>query len=85
MKIHESYFMSDLTTRKIIEEIESLPIEARVQVAESVLKSLNPTDSKIDDKWIEVAERRLEEMISSEVKSIPGDEVFKKIQEKFAK
>ncbi len=77
--------MSDLTTKKIIEEIESLPIEARAQVAESVLKSLNPTDSKIDDKWIEIAEKRLEEMISSEVKSTPGDEVFNKIQEKFTK
>lgn len=77
--------MSDLTTKKIIEEIESLPIEARAKVAESVLKSLNPTDSKIDDKWIEIAEKRLEEMISGEVKSIPGDEVFNKIQEKFTK
>ncbi len=72
--------MSDITTKKLIEEIESLPVEDRVLVADSVLKSLNPADEGIEKKWIEVAEKRLNELKTGKVKGISGEEVFEKIQ-----
>ncbi len=71
--------MSDITTKKLIEEIESLPVEDRVLVADSVLKSLNPADEEIEKKWIEVAEKRLNELKTGKVKGISGEEVFEKI------
>ncbi len=77
--------MGNLTTKKLIEEIESLPVEDRVLVADSVLKSLNPVDQEIEKKWIEVAEKRLDELKSGEVKGISGEEVFEKIQKRFSK
>jgi hypothetical protein len=72
--------MSDLTTKKLIEEIESLSVEDRVLVADSVLKSLNPVDEGIEKKWIMVAEKRLRELKSGRVTGISGEEVFEKIQ-----
>lgn len=73
------------TTKKLIDEALSLPVEERVLIADSLLKSLNMPDIAIDKKWIEIAKRRLGEMRSGEVKPIPGDEVFFRIHERFAK
>ncbi|MBA3031342.1 MAG: addiction module protein [Desulfobacteraceae bacterium] len=65
-----------MTAKKIIEEALSLPIEQRVLIADSLLKSLNMPNPAIDDKWTEVAKRRLQELRSGKVKVVPGDLVF---------
>lgn len=77
--------MSENSTKKLIDEIESLPVDERAKVAESVLKTLNPVDSEIERKWIKTAERRLEEIQSGRVDTIPGEKVFEKIQNRFSK
>lgn len=77
--------MSDRSTKKLIEEIESLPVEDRMMVAESVLNTLNPADPEADLFWLEVAERRLDELKSGKVAAIPGDDVFRKIRQRFSK
>lgn len=64
------------TTKKLIDEVLSLPVEERAIIADSLLKSLNPPDQDIDTKWIGVAKRRLQEIRTGKVKPIPGDEVF---------
>jgi len=76
--------MSDRTTKRLIREIESLPVDERILVADSVLKTLNPVDQDIEDQWIAVAETRLNEMKSGKIQPIPGDEVFEKIQNRFS-
>lgn len=53
-------------------------------VVDSILKSLNPTQSDIDKKWGAVAKRRLKELRSGEVEGIPGDNVFQRTWEKFS-
>jgi len=53
-----------MKVQDLITEATSLPIEERALVADSILKSLNPTDSQIDKKWAEVATRRLQEVSS---------------------
>lgn len=68
-----------MKTEDLLREIESLPVEERARVSDSVLKSLNPPESGIDKKWAEVARRRLDEVQSGTVKPIPGDEVFEAI------
>jgi hypothetical protein len=73
-----------METRKIIEEVISLPVEERALIADSILRSLNPVESDIDKKWIKIAEQRLQELKSGIVKAVPGDEVFKKIWQRFS-
>jgi putative addiction module component (TIGR02574 family) len=70
-------------TAKIIQEAESLPVEERALVVESLLRSLNPPDPEIDKKWAEVAKRRLDELRSGRVAPIPGEEVFARIRQRF--
>ena len=72
------------STAEIIREAESLPVEERTVVVESLLRSLNPPDPETDRKWAAVAKRRLEELRSGRVKPIPGEEVFAKIRQRFA-
>jgi len=74
-----------MTTRKLIEQALSLPVEERALIADSLLRSLNVPDIAIDTKWTEVAKRRLQELRSGKVKPIPGDEVFSEVLKRFAK
>ena len=71
--------------KEIIEEAESLPVEERVIVIDSLLKTLNPPIPEIDLEWAEVAKRRLAEFRSGSVKAIPGKDVFARIGERFEK
>lgn len=71
-------------TAEIIHEVESLPVEERTRVVDSLLRTLNQPDPEIDRKWATVAKRRLEELRSGRVKPIPGEEVFAKIHQRFA-
>ncbi len=68
-----------MKTKELITEIISLQIDDRVVVVDSILKSLNPPESKIDKKYIAIAKKRLSELRSGEVKGVPGEEVFNKI------
>jgi putative addiction module component (TIGR02574 family) len=77
--------MSNRNTTNLIEEIESLPVEERIRVADSVLNSLNPTNQEIQDEWIELAESRLRELKSGQASTIPADQVFEKIRESYTK
>jgi putative addiction module component (TIGR02574 family) len=74
-----------MNTNELIDEAVSLPIEKRVLIVDSLLQSLNQPNSKIDEKWSEVAQKRLMEMRSGKIKPIPGEEVFKNIRGKFEK
>lgn len=72
------------STAEIIREAETLPVEDRALVVDSLLRSLNQPDPGIDRKWAAVAKRRLEELRSGRVKPIPGDQVFANIRRRFA-
>lgn len=76
--------MSDNTTKRLIEEIESLPVDERIRVADSVLQSLNTTNREIEDVWIETAENRLRELKSGKVTPISEEQVFDKIKKQFS-
>jgi putative addiction module component (TIGR02574 family) len=68
----------------LIAEAISLPVEERAIVVDSILRSLNSPEDDIDRHWIAEAERRLEEVHTSRVKAIPGDQVFAQIRKRFA-
>jgi putative addiction module component (TIGR02574 family) len=69
------------STAEIIRQAQSLPVEERALVVDSLLRSLNPPDPEVERKWLAVATRRLQELRSGRVKSISGEEVFSKIRQ----
>lgn len=71
-------------TKEIIEEASALPVEDRATVVDSLLRSLNTPDSENDLAWLNVAKRRLAEIRSGRIKSVPGHKVFTIISELFA-
>jgi len=71
--------------KEIIKEAESLPVEERAMIIDSLLRSLNPPSMEIDKEWIKVAKKRLSELRSGAVKPVPGNRVFAKIRERFEK
>ena len=73
-----------MKTKELIAEAISLPVEERALVVDSLLRSLNPPESEIDKKWAAVAKQRLKELRSGEVTAVPGDDVFKRIWQRFS-
>ncbi len=71
--------------QELIDEVSALPVDERALVVESLLKSLNPTETDIDGQWAEVAHNRLAELESGEVQAVPGEEVFRKIRSRLNK
>jgi len=72
-------------TKDIIEQVESLPVEERALLVDSILQTLNRPDAEIDRKWTETARSRLEDLRSGHVQSLPGDEVLAKARKRFEK
>jgi putative addiction module component (TIGR02574 family) len=63
-------------------EIEALalPRHARARIAELLIASLDE-DSEIERAWDEEVRRRVEEIRSGKVQTVPGEEVFKEIED----
>ncbi|MDP2681339.1 MAG: addiction module protein [Deltaproteobacteria bacterium] len=68
-----------MKSEELFDEAVSLPVEIRAQLVDKLLRSLHPVQKEIDKLWAAEAEKRVEEIKSGKVKTIPGDEVFKKI------
>ena len=68
-----------IKTNELFDEAVSLPVEIRTQLVDKLLRSLHPIQKEIDELWAAEAEKRVEEIKSGKVITIPGDEVFKKI------
>ena len=66
-------------------DVNSLPIEQRVKLAEIILESINPPKLEIEKEWIRVAKLRLNEIDSGKVKTIPMEDVMEKVETIFKK
>ena len=73
-----------MNTKQLIEEAVSLPVEERTIVVDTLLRSLNQPESEIDKAWAKEAKRRLDDLRSGKVNAIPGEEVFRKIRDRFS-
>ena len=72
-----------MKTDDLILEIQSLPVEERARVADSVLRSLNQTASEVDQKWTSLASKRFQDIRTGSVKPVAGDVVFNEIWHRF--
>ena len=74
-----------MNAKELIDEAVALPVEERVLVVDTLLRSLNQPESEIDKKWAAEARRRLAERRSGSVEAIPGQEVFDRVWKRFDK
>ena len=74
-----------MKTAELIDEVASLPVEERARVVDTLLRSLNAPESAIDSAWMEVAQRRLDELRAGRVGAIPGEAVFERIRQRYEK
>jgi putative addiction module component (TIGR02574 family) len=74
-----------MKTVDLIDEVASLPVEERARVVDTLLRSLNTPENAVDSAWLEVAQRRLDEVRAGRVGTVPGDEVFERIRQRYTK
>ncbi|MEI7824746.1 MAG: addiction module protein [Chlorobiaceae bacterium] len=72
-----------MNTQELITEAISLPVEDRALIVDYLLKSLNYGEPDIEKKWAEEAQRRLDELRSGRVKTVPGDVVINNLLKRF--
>lgn len=58
-------------------------IDLKTQIVDKILSSISPVNKSIDDLWIEEVNKRKNEIESGDIKLVNGDEVFKKIAQRF--
>ena len=75
-----------IALEKVVDEALLLPADARVGLVDKIIESLNlPTRPDIDKLWAKEADRRIKQIDQGEVALIPGEEVFSKIRNKYAR
>ena len=69
-----------LTLEELAAQAMELPTEARAQLAEMLIESLDPAEiADIERQWATEATRRGDEIRSGAVKPLPADDVFREI------
>jgi len=75
-----------LRVEEITDEALALPSEARAMLADRLVESLDPAeDGVIHRLWATEGQRRLQELRSGTVQSIPGEEAIERLRAKFAR
>lgn len=64
-----------MDAKEMINEIEALPIEDRITVAEMVLRSLNVPDRELDMEWASVANRRLSDIREQQIETVSLEDI----------
>jgi Putative addiction module component len=72
-----------MKTDELILEIQSLPVEERARVSDCILRSLNQTVSEVDQKWTDLAGRRLQDIQTGVVNTLAGEDVFAELWRRF--
>ena len=66
---------------QIAEAALALPSDARVLLADRLVESLDPlTDQDVRGAWAAESVRRLDDIRSGKIKTIPAEEVFSRIR-----
>ncbi len=59
----------------------ALPATTRALLAQDLMASLDSeTDADVEQAWLELAERRLDELKSGQVKPVPGPAVLERVR-----
>lgn len=71
--------MTALKQEQLFDEIDILPLDLKTKIVDKILNSINPIEKSIDDLWIKEVNKRKDEIESSNVTLVSGNEVFNKI------
>lgn len=63
-------------TKELLDEAMKLKLGERFTLVESLIKSLDEPDKKLDEIWTEEAERRLTAYRRGKLEGIPMEEIF---------
>lgn len=75
-----------LTFDQLEQEALALPNEQRAELAKHLWETLDATpEPEISDAWRVEVRQRLEELNSGKVTPIPGEDVMRRLIERFAK
>lgn len=66
-----------MDSKTILSQAIELRPEERFMIVEGLLKSLDVPDRKLDEIWVEEAEKRLAAYREGRLEGIPMDEIFK--------
>jgi putative addiction module component (TIGR02574 family) len=69
-----------LQPKEIVEAALQLPPEQREEVINDLWASL---DSDLGEEWEEEIQRRMQDLDDGRVKTIPGEEVFSRLERRF--
>ena len=72
-------------TMEIMDVVDSLPIDMKLEIIDHLLESISPTKKEVEEAWKEEVERRIDEVENGKVKLIPGEEVFARMRERYSK
>jgi putative addiction module component (TIGR02574 family) len=68
---------------QILQSALSLPLDDRMEIAESLMLSLNDEQAaEIEAAWSEEIKRRLDSIDKGEVKLIPAEQVMREMRER---
>ena len=70
------------TVEQLAKQAMDLPAESRARLADLLVESLDADElGRIDRLWIDEAKRRRDEVRSSRVETIPGEEGLRKVRD----
>ena len=64
---------------------EALPIDKKAMLVERLLDSMYPRQAEIGELWKVEIERRVEEVRSAKVQTLPGEKVLENIEKRFGR
>lgn len=74
-----------MNTIDLFTEAAALPLEERARLADALLQTFNPVNDSANSAWLALARRRLDEIDSGRIVTIPGETVFEKAAQRLAK
>ena len=66
-----------MSTKALLDEAMKLKSEERFSLVEVLIKSLDEPDKKLDELWVEEAEKRLAAYWEGRLEGVPMEEIFK--------
>lgn len=76
--------MVALKANQLLAEVDSMPLDLKTKLIDKLLQSLSPHSESIDVLWKQEIDKRVNDIESGEVALVDGEDVFRKIKQRFA-
>lgn len=72
-------------TSEIMDVVDSLPIDMKLELIDHLLESVSPSHAEVDEAWKVEVERRIDEVESGDIKLIPLEDVRERFRKRYSK